>query len=85
MAPDSSIFERLDADFRGMAWPGHEYVLGTNKAHQGAVANLPPGTWTVTCYDVVARKARVVNTAAVGRFDFDTPASRAVLYHFQRN
>src|SRR5262249_46506484 len=40
MAPDTSIFPTLDPDFRAMAWLGREYVLGTDKARQGLVAEL---------------------------------------------
>ena len=79
------IFENLDPGFRGLAWPGHQYVLGSNKAHAGVVAKLPAGTWTVTCHDVIAKQTRVLSTAASGQFRFDTPASRAVVLHFQVN
>jgi hypothetical protein len=83
MAPDLSIFSNLDPGFRGMAWPGREYVLGTNNSHAGIVANLPDGVWTATQYDVIARKATTLTTQARGRFVFDAPDSRAVLFHFK--
>ncbi|HET6568685.1 MAG TPA: hypothetical protein VFG50_12025, partial [Rhodothermales bacterium] len=82
--PDLGIFSNLDDGFRGMAWAGREYVLGTNQAHQGIVADLPPGTWRVTRYDVIAKQAEVLRTDAQGRFTFDAPESRAVLFHFER-
>jgi len=85
MAPDRRIFSNLDSDFRGMAWPDHEYVLGTNKSRRGIVAELPPGKWKVTRYDVIARKAITLSTQATGRFAFDAPDSRAVLFHFEKN
>ena len=47
MAPDASIFPNLDPSFRAMAWPGRQYVLGTDKAAQGVVAELPAGAWTI--------------------------------------
>ncbi len=84
MSPDTSIFSKLDPDFRGISWPGHEYVLGTNKARRGIIANLPPGKWTLSVYDVVARKTVTIRPAA-GRFTFDSPDSRAVLFHFQKS
>jgi hypothetical protein len=84
MSPDLSIFSNLDEGFRGMAWPGNEYVLGTNKSHEGIVANLPPGKWTFTVYDVMAKETVTVVPAA-GRFTFDAPDSRAVLFHFKKS
>jgi hypothetical protein len=85
MAPDREIFTHLDPGFRGLAWPDHEYVLGTNQAHRGMVAELPAGRWTVTRHDVIARQSVVLSPDASGRFSFDAPASRAVLFHFKRN
>ena len=85
MAPDESIFENLDPAFRGLAWPGHEYVLGTDQARAGIVADLPPGTWTVRRYDVMAREVTTLSETAEGRFTFDAPDSRAVLFHFGKN
>ncbi len=84
MAPGTSIFENLDAKFRGLAWPGHEYVLGTDAAMRGMVADLPAGQWTVTRYDLIKQKSVVLATDARGRFAFDSPARRAVLFHFDR-
>lgn len=85
IAPDLSIFSNLDSDFRGMAWPDHEYVLGTNKPYRGIIANLPAGKWTVTRYDVIGKKATRLSARATGRFTFDSPDSRAVIFHFMRN
>ncbi len=85
MAPDRGPFENLDPAFRGMIWPGHEYVLGTDQARAGIVASLPPGRWTVRRFDVIARKATTLSEKAEGRFSFDAPDSRAVLFHFKRN
>jgi hypothetical protein len=84
MAPDAGIFPGLDPAFRAMAWPGNEYVLGTDKAAAGIVAELPAGTWTVTRFDVAARSAKTLSTTAAGRFTFDAPDSRAVLFHFKK-
>jgi len=85
MAPGADIFSNLDDGFRAMSWPGREYVLGTNLARTGMVAQLPAGKWTVTVYDVMAKKRTKVTGAASGRFVFDSPDSRAVLFHFKRN
>jgi hypothetical protein len=83
MAPDLSIFGNLDPGFRGMAWPGNQYVLGTNKAHSGITARLPTGKWTVTQYDVINLKTTVLATSATENFTFNSPDSRAVLFHFK--
>jgi len=84
MAPGRSIFPGLDAAFRGMAWPGREYVLGTDKAAP-VTAELPDGTWTVTRHDVMRKESAVLSRDAAGRFAFEAPTSRAVLFHFKRN
>ncbi len=84
MAPDVSIFSNLDASFRGLAWPDQEYVLGTNRARQGIVAQLPAGEWTVRRHDIVAMESVTLSAAALGRYVFDAPASRAVLFHFRK-
>ena len=87
MAPDraSDVFPDLDSRFRVLAWKDHEYVLGTDAAKSGLVANLPTGQWTVTRHDVIAKATLVLSSEATGRFTFDSPASRAVLFHFKRN
>jgi hypothetical protein len=85
MAPAPGPFSNLDSGFRVMVWPEREYVLGTNKQHKGIVADLPGGTWTVVRYDVIAKKATRLSDDAHGRFAFDAPDSRAVLFHFRRN
>ncbi len=84
MAPDTSIFSNFDKRFRGLAWPEHEYVIGTSGRHAGIVANLPSGEWKVVHYDVVAMNSKVLSERASGEFRFDSPESRAVLFHFQR-
>ncbi len=85
MTPDLSVFENCAAGFRGLSWPGHEYLLGTDAAHSGIVANLPAGEWTVTRYDVLAKSKAPLATDARGRMKFNSPGSRAVLFHFKRN
>jgi hypothetical protein len=84
LTPDAAIFPNLDPEFRAMAWPGREYVLGTGKAAKGVVAELPPGKWAVRRFDVIARTEAVRSEDASGRFVFDAPDSRAVLYHFKK-
>jgi hypothetical protein len=84
MAPDTGIFSNLHPDFRGLAWPGHEYVLGTNKAHKQIVANLPGGTWTIKRYDIIRKNEKTLSETARGSFTFDTPDSRAVMFHFKK-
>ena len=85
MAPDMSLFAHLNPRFRGMAWPGHEYVLGTDASAKGIMAHLPAGRWTVTRYDLMAKKTKTVATGAAGEFTFDAPTSRAVLFRFKKN
>jgi hypothetical protein len=85
MAPDTSIFQNLDDTFRGMAWEGNEYVLGTNRKRQGIVARLPRGQWTVVQHDVINKASEKLSEHATGEFTFISPESRAVLFHFQRN
>ena len=85
MAPEEKIFTNAHAEFRGLAWPGNEYILGTNRAHDGIVANLPAGEWTVTVYDVMAKTAKILSISASGDFTFSSPASRAAFVHFKKN
>ncbi|MEW6305830.1 MAG: DUF5060 domain-containing protein [Verrucomicrobiota bacterium] len=84
MAPSVSIFSGLDEEFRGMAWDGREYVLGTNKPRQGLRAKLPPGQWKVTRHDIIKRESEIIAEDANGDFRFDAPESRAVLFHFKK-
>jgi hypothetical protein len=81
----ADVFPDLDARFRVLSWPGREYVLGTDAARSGIVANLPPGQWTVARHDVVAKASQVLAERVSGRFTFDAPGSRAVLFHFKRS
>jgi len=85
MAPETGIFSNLHPGFRGLAWAGHEYVLGTYKAHKRIVANLPAGTWTVKRYDIISKEEETLSETARGSFTFDAPDSRAVMFHFKRN
>lgn len=84
MTPNLGIFSNLAPEFRGMAWPGREYVLGTNARREGIVARLPTGQWRVKRFDVVAKEEVTLAEEASGRFTFDAPDSRAVLFHFRR-
>jgi hypothetical protein len=65
-----------------MAWPGYAYVLGTNKAHKGITTTLPAGTWNITRYDIINKTTKVISSEAQGKFTFDSPDSRALLFHF---
>lgn len=84
MAPDHIIFSNLPEGARGMAWPGHEYVLGTDRAHQQIVAQLPAGQWAVHRYDIIAEKQSLLTERATGRFVFNAPDSRAALFFFEK-
>jgi len=85
MSPDTGIFSNLHKDFRGLAWPEHEYVLGTNRYYRDIVANLPGGTWTVKRYDIINKEEKILSETASGGFKFDAPDGRAVMFHFKRN
>lgn len=84
MAPDTNIFSNLHPNFRGLAWPNHEYVLGTNKTHKNITANLPAGTWTVIRYDIINKKEVLLSESARGNFAFDSLNSRAAIFHFKK-
>jgi hypothetical protein len=86
MAPaeDAALFTGAPEGSRVLAWPGRQYVLGTDMAGQGVVANLPSGPWRVAGYDAIAMTQRVLAAAAGGRFVFDVPASRAAMTVFTR-
>ena len=84
MTPDRSIFSNLHPDFRGLAWPGREYVLGTSKSHKNIIVNLPAGTWMVRRYDIINKKTKTVSKTARSNFTFEAPNSRAVLFHFKK-
>ncbi len=87
--PDSSdrtigIFDNVHPDFRILAWPGHEYVLATNRPRDNVQVELPAGRWQVTCYDAIAKSRKRLAESASGKFAFDAPDSRAGLVHFRR-
>ena len=84
MAPETGIFSNLHPDFRGLAWAGHEYVLGTNKARKNIVANLPDGTWTIKRYDIISKNEKTLSEIARDSFKFDAPEGRAVMFHFKK-
>lgn len=83
-APTDGVFAHAHPEFRSLAWPGREYALGTNRAHEGMIAKLPPGRWTVTVYDLLAKTAKTLATDVAGEFAFSSPASRAALFHFKQ-
>jgi hypothetical protein len=78
------IFANVSPDFRVLAWPGHEYVLGTNRARSRVQANLPTGTWRVTRYDAIGQQEQTMSANAAGRLTLDVPDSRAALFHFRK-
>jgi hypothetical protein len=79
-----TIFDSVHPDFRAMAWPGQEYVLGMNRTQKSIRAKLPEGTWQVKRYDVITKKDETLSTNARGTFTFNAPDSRAVLFHFKK-
>jgi hypothetical protein len=85
MSPDLSIFANLDPDYRGLAWSGNEYILGTGKAREGIVANLPAGQWDVVQYNIITKEAKPLGRAVSGKYTFAAPESRAVIFHFKKS
>ena len=85
MGPAEGPFANLPSGSRVLSRAGREYVLGTDRARSGISADLPPGTWTIRRFDVMARGATTLDRAASGRVRFDAPDSRAVMFHFRRN
>ena len=83
LALGSSPFAGAHADFRLLAEPGREYVLGSNRRVEGIRVTLPDGTWRVTQVDLFTKKATVLAERATGGFAFDTPSSRAALTHLR--
>jgi hypothetical protein len=85
MAPNPAIlvFPGRDPAFRVLARPGVEFALGTDKAAK-VTADLPAGTWTVRRFDLIARKEETIAEKVSGKFAFDAPDSRAVLFHFRK-
>lgn len=77
-------FTSVDDDFRAMAWPDREYVLGTNQARTKIKATLPAGAWHVTCYDAIVKDEKTIAADASGAFTFDAPDNRAMLFHFKK-
>lgn len=87
--PDASdatigLFDNVHPDFRVLSWPGHAYVLGTNRARANVRAELPAGRWQITCYDAIAKRSKPLAESVSGEFMFDAPDSRAGLIHFKR-
>ncbi len=81
---ETGIFQNLDPGFRVLAWRDREYVLGTDSPRSGIIAELPAGEWTVTRHDLIARESETLSQSASGRFTFDAPRSRAVLFLFRK-
>jgi len=78
------IFSNVPPEGRAMAWPGHEYVLGTNRASRRVSVALPEGQWQVTRHDALGKQTEILSPAASGTFTFEVPGSRAVLFHFKK-
>ena len=83
-APAASIFANAPGGFRVLAADGAQYVLCSNSAASGIVANLPDGTWSVRRCDVAAKSDVQLAAAAKGAYVFATPASRACMTIFTR-
>lgn len=79
-----NIFRDGRPSFRHMAWPGHEYLLATDRSGRVS-ADLPEGTWTVVRFDLIKMEEKVVATDASGEFRTNAPDSRAVLWLFKKN
>jgi len=85
VAPGESVLRGVPASARAMAAAdGAACVLGTCEKGRDLAAELPAGAWRVVRLDAVAMKEKVLAERAEGRFAFDAPASRAVLFSFRR-
>jgi len=80
----SAMFHNLHPDFRVMRQGKEQYVLGTNQAKKEVLANLPEGNWEVKMYDIIAKQEKVIAKSASGKFTFDAPDSRAMIFHFKK-
>ncbi len=81
---NSPVFPGLPEQFRVLAAPGEEYVVGSDLSANGLIAELPPGEWNIIRHDVMAGQTMVLASGISGRYIFSTPESRAVLFHFRR-
>ncbi len=80
----AAIFAGIHPDFRAMQWAGREYLLATNRPKDQVRAELPAGKWQVRRYELMNMDILEITAATQGRFIFDAPDSRAVLFHFKR-
>jgi hypothetical protein len=80
----SSIFSNIKDTFRVLEWPGQEYVLGTNQAQKAINAHIPAGNWQVKQFDMIMMEEKTVAERISQHFTFDSPESRAVIFHFKR-
>ncbi|NAS10612.1 DUF5060 domain-containing protein [Poritiphilus flavus] len=80
----TAIFYEVSEDFRAMHAGQDAFLLGTNMAVKDIHAFLPEGNWTVTRFDAIAMEKKVIAENANGEFLFDSPDSRAVLFHFEK-
>ncbi len=75
----NSIFAGAHDNFRAMHAEGRQYLLASDRAHEGITANLPAGKWKIVQWDLVKRTETVLSEDAQGSFAFSTPSSRAAL------
>ncbi|MBN2091378.1 DUF5060 domain-containing protein [candidate division KSB1 bacterium] len=80
----TSIFSNIHDTFRALEWPGQEYVLGTNQAQNGIIARLPAGSWQIKQFDLMKMEEKFLSGQWTDHFKFNSPDSRAVLFHFKR-
>jgi hypothetical protein len=83
IAVDQSPFAKGPASFRVLTDRDREYVLGSNRAANVAVA-LPAGTWRIAQVDLMTCQQKTLVESATGEFMLATPDSRAVLTHLRR-
>jgi len=87
MAPtplEDGPLEGCPDQFRLLARPGAEYVLGSNARADGIVFRPSQGAWRIVQLDIMALRTTVLAERAEAPFRFSTPASRAAMTHFQR-
>ena len=72
----------VNEQFRAMG-SGNEVVIGTNQAWKGLKFSKS-GTWQLTAYDLINKEMKIVAESFDDEIVFDSPDSRAVLFHFKK-
>jgi hypothetical protein len=80
----SSIFHNIDPAFCSMQWPGHEYLLATNKKKDKIIIHLPEGEFSISSFDFIGKKEQILALRAKEKITISSPESRAGLILVKR-